>query len=341
VRLYQLFYDPVSRPRESDLLGPDQPFKPYPPVHRVRFNAGLRLAVFLGSAFGITVIVMLAGVAWATIWGGVTGDPELAESVFDSLGLGAAAELIGAIGAYLVLVGVLEGRGSPLELGWRRIGGFLKGIALGFFLITVTVGLLALMGCYHVRGFNSGYSPWSDLLMAGLTAGVAEELIFRGALFRILEDTVGTLFSVAASALIFGAVHLSNQDGTWLGAVGIAIGALVLPAVYIATRSLWWPMGVHLAWNVTQGPIWSSPISGTGTGRGMLRVEWTGPEWLTGGLFGIEASVVLMATVGAFSVWLLVMAHRSGNFIPPFWKRHRLLIARAVTAAGPSTTENS
>jgi membrane protease YdiL (CAAX protease family) len=299
----------------------------------VRFNAGVRLAVFVGSVVIGMGVMALMGLIGAGFVGLATGGSDLTGALIDSIGFASAMELVAAIGGYVVLVCVLEGRGWPFELGWLRLGGLLKGILLGFVLITVNVGILALVGSYRVSGFNSGYSPWFDLLTAGVTAAVAEELIFRGAFFRILEDTIGSVMSLIVTAVIFGAIHLSNPDATLLGAVGIAIAATILPAVYLATRSLWWPIGVHFAWNVTQGPIWGSPISGTGPGRGMLRAEWSGPEWLTGGVFGIEASLILMVTVGLFSAWLLSMAYRSGNFTLPFWKRRRLLVAASQDMA--------
>ncbi|MDR1393438.1 MAG: CPBP family intramembrane metalloprotease [Bifidobacteriaceae bacterium] len=329
MRLYRLIYDPASGLRQSDLLGPDQPFKPYPLVHRIRFNAGLRAVVFAvalaGAALAAAVVFLLVAAGQS----GLADITQLASQITALMPGAALVELVGAVAAYIVLTSALEARRWPSELAWRRIGGLFRGMALGFILITFNVGLLAIVGAYRITGFNPGYSPWADLIMAGLTAGVAEELIFRGVAFRLLEDTFGTVVALAASSVLFGAMHLTNPDGTLLGGLGIALATLVLPAVYVATRSLWWPIGLHFAWNIAQGPIWGSVISGSGGTSSMLRTTWKGPVWLTGGEFGIEASVVVTVTVFAFSVWLLVMAHRSGNFVAPSWTRRRVLNSQA------------
>ncbi|MDR2565568.1 MAG: CPBP family intramembrane metalloprotease [Bifidobacteriaceae bacterium] len=337
MRLYRLIYDPTSRLREADLLPVDEPFKPYPPVHRVRFNAGLRLAVFIGAAMAVLVV---AGLGVGVFFVAASFGSDSAGSSEDALRglvsnpiLAVSLELAAAIVGYMVLASAQEGRRWPVELAWRRAGGLLKGMALGFVAISVTVGLLALLGAYRIVGFNGAYSPWLDLLTLGVGAAVAEELLFRGVVFRLLEDTFGTILALAASSVVFGAVHLTNPDGSLLGAAGIAIEAVCLPAVYIATRSLWWSIGLHFAWNVTEGPIWGSIVSGTGEANSWLRAEWSGPEWLTGGAFGIEGSAALMVVMGALNAWLLVMAARSKSFVAPTWTRRRRLVERAASAS--------
>jgi membrane protease YdiL (CAAX protease family) len=332
--LYAWIYDPVSRPRAADLLPHDQPFKPWPPVRRWRFNAGLRALAFWGL-FGGAMLAAGMVVVMAVLAGGgvdlLAGSQAAAQDLVEGMPLIAmvAAELVAAVAAYAVLARGMERRRRPLELAWRRAGGAWRGAALGFAAIGLVVGVLALLGCYRVVGFNAAYSPWADLFTLGLTAGVAEELMFRGAVFRLLEDTFGSAWAIAADCLVFGLIHLGNADATWLGGFGIAVESLVFPGVYMATRSLWWTMGLHFAWNVAQGPVFGSVVSGSGAANSWLVAQWTGPEWLTGGAFGIEASVVSMALLGGFGAWLVWRVHRSGNFVRPSWRRRRLL------AAGP------
>ncbi len=81
------------------------------------------------------------------------------------------------------------------------------------------------------------------------------------------------------------------------------------------TRRLWLPIGIHFAWNFTQGGIFGSSVSGNQLGEGLLRSTLTGPDWLTGGAFGVEASIAVIAVgvvVGALILW---RASRSGNIV--------------------------
>jgi membrane protease YdiL (CAAX protease family) len=222
--------------------------------------------------------------------------------------------------AYRAYVRLVERR-PGIELGaqgvLRELG---AGLVLGAALFSVTIGVLAALGLYTVQGWR----PASVLiapLAVSIAAGVIEELLFRGAIFRIIEASLGTWIALAISAALFGLVHLGNPNASWIAAVAIALEAgVMLGAAYVLTRRLWLPIGIHAAWNFTQGGIFSVAVSG-GKTDGLLVASLAGPQWLTGGEFGAEASVVAIVVCTAFGIALLVMAHRRGQFIAPFWKR--------------------
>jgi hypothetical protein len=86
------------------------------------------------------------------------------------------------------------------------------------------------------------------------------------------------------------------------------------------TRRLWLCIGTHIAWNFTQGGIFSVTVSG-GEIKGLLSSRMVGPDWLTGGTFGAEASVVALGLCLAAGIVLLVLAINKGNVVPPGWTR--------------------
>ncbi|WP_243718141.1 type II CAAX endopeptidase family protein [Actinomadura sp. 7K534] len=198
-----------------------------------------------------------------------------------------------ALAGYVWAVRYLEGRRTIEELPPAQARqGLYRGAALGLGLFTVTITLVAVFGGYDVHGWGSIGGALTTL---GVMAGVAvvEELTFRGVLFRLLEEKTGTYGALAVSAIFFGGLHLVNDDATIWGALAIAIEAgLMLGAIYVATRSLWLPIGVHLAWNVAEQGIFGTSVSGSGTGAGgLLDASVNGPQVLTGGAFGPEASI--------------------------------------------------
>lgn len=95
----------------------------------------------------------------------------------------------------------------------------------------------------------------------------------------------------------------------------------MLAALYVFTRRLWVPIGLHAAWNFTQGSIWSGAVSGTAQAEGLVKPVIGGSDWLTGGAFGVEASVIAMAVCGSFAVVLLVASARRGLIVAPAWRR--------------------
>ncbi|MGW0857018.1 CPBP family intramembrane glutamic endopeptidase [Streptomyces sp. NPDC002690] len=224
-----------------------------------------------------------------------------------------------AVAAYVALVRYLEGRRRPQELALDRARPELRqGALLGLGLFSVTIASVALVGGYHVQGWGSIGGALTTLgLMSCLS--VTEELAFRGALFRVLEERAGTYGAVAVSGLAFGTLHLVNKDATVWGALAIAVEAgLMFGAIYAATRSLWLVIGVHLAWNTAEQGIFGTAVSGSGTGTGgLLDASVSGPDILSGGAFGPEASIFAILVCAVPTVLFLRAAKRRGRIHGP------------------------
>jgi hypothetical protein len=224
--------------------------------------------------------------------------------------------------AYLLLVRLIERR-KPHELSLRSLP-LLSGVGLviGTVLFCAVAGALWLLGVYHVTGTHPQVDWLPAVLTVGLGAGISEEIITRGALFRIVEEGMGTVWALAISAIFFGAAHIFNPGATLWSSAAIAIEAgLMLGMLYHVTRSLWPCMGMHAAWNVMQGTVFGVPVSGTHA-DGWLVSYRTGPDWLSGGVFGAEASVIALLICSAFTIALCVIAWRRRSFIAPSWRRH-------------------
>ena len=205
----------------------------------------------------------------------------------------------------------LAGAGRELGLG----------LLLGFLLFSAATGIVALLGGFEVLGVRGQGALWAMLAMA-VTSGTIEEIMFRGILLRHLEALIGTWGALAITSLLFGASHLFNPGATLFAAFAIAMEAgIMLGAAYLLTRRLWLAVGIHAAWNFTQGWIFSVPVSGGETPLGLLITRRVGPEWLTGGDFGLEASVVALVVATGAGVALLVLAARRGAIVPPMWTR--------------------
>ena len=233
-------------------------------------------------------------------------------------GLGALLLAAVALVAYRAYVRVIEKR-PVTELSGRRAGlEWGSGLALGGLLFSITIGLLAAFGVYSVTGQN-GWQSMLSFLPVCIFAGIFEEVLIRGILFRILEQWLGSWIALAISAIIFGALHLFNPGATLFAGAAIAIEAgILLAAAYMLTRRLWFCIGLHMAWNFTQGGIFSVAVSG-GKSKGLLQSKMIGPDWLTGGAFGAEASAVALAVCLAAGLVLLVWAVKKGNVMPASW----------------------
>jgi uncharacterized protein len=196
------------------------------------------------------------------------------------------------------------------------------GVLIGAALFSAVVAVMAAFGDYQVVGMNSLIVLLPVFGMA-LISGVGEEIVLRGVFFRYAEDWLGSWAALALSAAIFGALHIGNPNATLLAAFAITIEAgVMLAAIYMITRRLWAAMGLHFAWNFVQGGVYGIAVSGNAT-KGVLVAKVSGPDLMTGGSFGAEASLPAMIIATGAGVAMLVYAHKKRRFVSPRWVRRR------------------
>lgn len=261
----------------------------------------------------------------------------------------AAACLVGAIAAYRLLVHPLLEHafslGKDASSVVRRIGilsvvvvsywGFvhfyerrvarelvprwkwtLLGAVAGAASIGVTILALFATGHYRVvavRGFGTAGGVIGMLWVAA----VLEEVAFRGMLFRLLEERIGTGAALAASALVFGVVHLSNNGTGFITVVSVTLAGLMWAEVFILSRNIWVTAAHHCFWNATIFVV-GLPLSGDEDVRAWAPFESVSqgsPLW-TGGAFGPEDSMLNVAVCGAICFTLWHVARRRGLLIP-------------------------
>ncbi len=199
----------------------------------------------------------------------------------------------------------------PRELG--------LGLVLGTALYTGSVLILMAIGVMRIESVNPPAFMLPAIAMA-LSSGFLEELLFRGALFRIVEQWLGSWISVFVSSLVFGVVHLMNPAATITGAIFISVEAgVLLAAAYMLTRRLWLGIGFHISWNYTQSAVFSGVVSGSVADPGLFKTVMTGPDLLTGGSFGLEASLIACLLCTTAGTLLVLKAVRRGQVMQPFW----------------------
>lgn len=197
------------------------------------------------------------------------------------------------LGLYALGVKLMEGH-WPRDLGLGKLlPHTMLGWLIGFVYMTLVSSTIVALGnaTVDVRG-----TVWEEIcwwLLVFLTVAVGEEMIFRGIIFRQIDERWNTWTALIVSALLFGFIHLPNNGATWWSSLAIAIEAgLMLGAAYKWSGSLWLPIGIHWAWNFTQGNVFGASVSGNVAGGSLLEMQVNGPDIITGGDFGPEASIV-------------------------------------------------
>lgn len=251
----------------------------------VRIVLGLVLT-FAAVPLTMIVVSKLVEKPYRVVW------PQLLAAVFVWFG-------------YRYYVRHIEKR-QPTELATRGMARELgAGLLLGAGLVALTFTVLAALGVYRFDGVNAVsimiLAPLAELVLVGM----AEEMIFRGVIFGVTERALGTKAAIVISALLFSLAHLPNQGVSLLAVAVITAYGVMQTALYMKTRRLWICIGTHIAWNYCVGQIFSSTVSGHAATAGLLRGELAGNAMLTGGVFGIEGSLVPLLLIAATTAFCL------------------------------------
>ena len=195
-----------------------------------------------------------------------------------------------------VLIGRLD-RKWPVQ--------FLVGCAAGAALMLIPAGFLGAFGFVTWTSSGASLGALAVSLPAIVAIVATEELLFRGFLFQRLIDGLGATLAqilIAAYFLLthFGALS-SAGDVRPLASINIFVASLLFGLAYLRTRSLAMPLGLHFAANFTQGTILGFGVSGSAETSLLEPLRGSSPDWITGGSFGLEASlpgliVILAAT---------------------------------------------
>ena len=222
-----------------------------------------------------------------------------------------------------------EGRTDTPELAFTATARrwLWLGAALSFAVVLLTLAGIAIGGGVSVGASASLVGGLLAALGMSLFAGVVEELLARGSLFRISEQHVGSLLALVITGAVFGLQHIDNPGATLASTLSVAVGGgLMLCAVYMFTRTLWATIAVHAAWNFGQSVL-GIPVSGN-IQTGVVKVQLEGPDWLTGGAFGIEPSVIALLLWTAVFAAALVLAVRAGRW--QSWRAARTAVGEGL-----------
>ncbi|QTE23313.1 CPBP family intramembrane glutamic endopeptidase [Polaribacter cellanae] len=195
------------------------------------------------------------------------------------------------------------------------------GVMLGTLLQALTILVIYLKGGYTILSINPIMYIIPSLAMAFASA-IFEEILFRGIIFRITEEKLGSYISLIISAIIFGALHFTNPNSSLSASIGLAIQAgLLLGAAYIYSRNLWFPIAIHFAWNFTQSAIFGANVSGNTISKTLISSRIEGENWFTGGQFGPEGSIQATVFCLMATIILMILSHKKGRIIKPYWKK--------------------
>lgn len=177
---------------------------------------------------------------------------------------------------------------------------WLKYLAWGILLSLVQMGVIALV--YQVSGI--GFFELNELSLEPLLfilglfpfwllQGGTEEVATRGWLLTRIAARTNLPLAIVISSSLFGILHMGNAGVTFLSVLNIILDGVLAGLLFIYTDSIWLVVAQHGTWNYVQGNLLGFQVSGTGADASIFSFTMgSGPDWLTGGTFGAEGSII-------------------------------------------------
>ena len=157
-----------------------------------------------------------------------------------------------------------------------------------------------------------------------------QEMVLLCVIYRLIEELAGSWISLFLSLMLFAGVHLFNEAETLATVSMLMLSSVILIAPFILTRRIWVSWGFHAAWNFMQAGVFGMANSGI-LFEGWIVSEFSGPEWITGGAIGLEATYLSIGLDFLIGVVILSMAMKAGKLVAPKWRRSSKLSSSAIT----------
>lgn len=180
----------------------------------------------------------------------------------------------------------------------------------GSIILAAIVGVIfggLTLNLNQTHGSSAIWLTLSTSLFIFAVGAISEEALFRGYLFQTLSRANLAWLAIAITSVFFASAHLGNKDANYISTLNTALAGIWFGIAYLKTRTLWFPIGLHLAWNWVQGAVLGIPVSGITnlTTAPVFQVSDFGTNQITGGNYGIEGGIActIALIISALAIW--------------------------------------
>lgn len=258
----------------------------------------------------IIAVAVAGGLYFLTVM--VSGQPSLTEINFDTnpidlLVQNYIPQTIGVLLA-LFIVKLYIFPIEELKLGFTKHK-LTRDLGIGWVYGMVLVGIgfiiLYVFGQLEILGSDWESKVFFGFLALFLVQSFSEEVVFRSFLIPAIEQRLGTFAALNISSILFFVLHLSNPNASGLGMINLFFGGILMGLLFLKYRNVWVPTGFHASWNFIQSTLLGFPVSGHDT-YSYIELRETGHDYITGGPFGYEGSIISIAILIVSIVILLI-----------------------------------
>lgn len=261
----------------------------------------------------ISLIIFSAAMIYGVDFEASEGTPNPINSSFLSSETGTLLSLFGT--GFVILIAYLFVRKflkrSPKSLGLvdkDKIKNYGKGLILGIGILAIVVVLLRFMGIANIAINFTNMNLLMFLLfaLAWMIQGFEEEFIFRSILMNHFAKNGNIIRAILLNAVIFSLLHSVNNGFGILAFVNILLVGIIFSLVFYLTDSIYLSAAFHSFWNMAQANIFGISVSGIAQSQNsVFLTSLKGPALISGGNFGIEASLITTLVLAVILIVLI------------------------------------
>lgn len=190
----------------------------------------------------------------------------------------------------------------------EMFGGFI----FGFLTISLSIFILYLLGYYKPISFSTTHYSIKFFTIL-IIAALVEDLFHRGLIVREIENWLGTNIAIVIGMLI-EIQHVFNPNSNLFSLCFYLIWGFSMAMLFVYTKRIWLPFFFHIGWNFAQ-PFYGSNLTGVNDMGSIIQSEFTGPEYLTGGVVGIEGSIFTASFLLFIGIAFYYLAKKEGKIV--------------------------
>lgn len=262
--------------------------------------------IIIGIVVPFSLFVVIQNVVLKPLFYSIIQDKNIAVPIIHFI------SLLVLLAAYYYLFRVYDKRKiTELSLQYffkEMLGGFF----FGFFIISLSIVILYLLGYYQALGISATHYPVKFFTLL-LFAAMVEDLFHRGLIVRICENWLGTNLSLVIGMLV-EMQHIFNPHFSLFSLFSTLIWGFTMGMMFIYTKRIWLPFFFHVGWNFSQ-PFYGSNLTGLNDMGSIIQSTFNGPQLLTGGAVGIEDSIFTASFLLLIGIILYYLAKREGKIV--------------------------
>lgn len=201
-------------------------------------------------------------------------------------------------------------------IGFIKQGAFknyLFGFLVALIMLSIVIAFMAIFGTIEVKEKIefpevSFIGVFFLMLLGYIVQGAAEEVLARGWQFQVIGARYKPWLGAVISSVIFAFLHGFNAGVSALALINLVLFSFLLILFILYQKSIWAACGWHTAWNWAMENIYGLEVSGTKGEGSILNLTSSGPEILTGGGFGPEASIFTTIVLLGGMIYILVLS---------------------------------